>query len=63
MGAGPAGIGLSVRFSVYSLEKAREVLLAQGVTFEEQSLEDGSAELVLAPEKAGYPESLPSTSS
>lgn len=59
VGAGPSVIRLSVRFSVYNynLEKAREVLLAQGVTFKEQSLEDGSAELGLAPEQPGYPTS------
>ncbi|GKU10183.1 glu leu phe val dehydrogenase family protein [Fusarium langsethiae] len=53
--AGPADIGLSVHFSVYSLEKARDVLRAENIDFEERALKDGSLELVLGREPAGYP--------
>ena len=56
-GAGPARTGFSVRFSVYNLEKARGVLEAKGITFEERSLAE-QTELVLTPEEAGYPMSL-----
>lgn len=56
-GAGSAGVGFSVRFSVYNLEKAREVLKAKAIAFEEQTLAEQS-ELILQPEDAGYPMSL-----
>ncbi|KAF2844363.1 hypothetical protein T440DRAFT_549471 [Plenodomus tracheiphilus IPT5] len=52
-GTGPAGIGFSVRFSVYSLEKARNVLNNEGFAFHEQNT-GGRAELILNPEEAGY---------
>ncbi|KAI7764279.1 hypothetical protein LZL87_012967 [Fusarium oxysporum] len=53
--AGPGEIGLSVHFSVYSLEKARGVLRAENIAFEERALKDGSLGLVLGREPAGYP--------
>ncbi|KAF5025562.1 hypothetical protein F66182_2370 [Fusarium sp. NRRL 66182] len=53
-----ADVGLSLRFSVYNLGKAREALKKEGIAFQEQSLDDGSAELILDHEQAGYPMSF-----
>ncbi|KAF0325755.1 glu leu phe val dehydrogenase family protein [Colletotrichum asianum] len=54
-GTGPGDIGLSMRFSVYNLARARAMLEADGAAFHEVKLEDGSNELVLKREEAGYP--------
>ncbi|KAG5937235.1 hypothetical protein E4U53_000046 [Claviceps sorghi] len=56
-----ARLGLSARFSVYNLDRAREVLKAEKVSFEERTLQDGTLELVLTREEAGYPMSLVQT--
>ncbi|KAK1716948.1 hypothetical protein BDP67DRAFT_616616 [Colletotrichum lupini] len=56
--AGPGDIGLSVRFSVYNIAKARQVLEAQRITFKDRRLRDGSTELVLLREETGYRMSL-----
>ncbi|KAG6199300.1 hypothetical protein E4U47_007320 [Claviceps purpurea] len=57
-GASPADLGLFARFSVYNLARAREVLKAEKVTFTERILPDGTSEIVLDREEAGYPMSL-----
>ncbi|KAF4331969.1 glu leu phe val dehydrogenase family [Fusarium beomiforme] len=59
--AGPADMGLSVQFSVYSLERARGVLSTERIPFEETLLQDGSNKLILDRELAGYPISLVQT--
>ncbi|KAI7764285.1 hypothetical protein LZL87_012973 [Fusarium oxysporum] len=53
--AGPADIGLSAHFSVYSLERARSVLKAEKIVYGERKLSNGSRELFLSRELAGYP--------
>lgn len=56
--ASPVDVGLSVHFSVYNLRKASQVLRANAIAYTEQTLDDGSTELILDPEQAGYPVSL-----
>ncbi|KAG6039018.1 hypothetical protein E4U19_007516 [Claviceps sp. Clav32 group G5] len=46
------------RFSVYNVARAREVLKAEKVTFTERTLPDGTSEIVLDREEAGYTMSL-----
>ncbi|KAG5930330.1 hypothetical protein E4U42_002071 [Claviceps africana] len=60
-GTSPAHLGLSARFSVYNLDRAREVLKSEKVSFEERTLRDGTLELVLTREETGYPMSLVQT--
>ncbi|KAF5611787.1 glu leu phe val dehydrogenase family [Fusarium tjaetaba] len=56
--ASPADIGISVQFSVYNLQKAREVLEAQSIDFRERIHNNEMTELILEREQAGYPMSL-----
>ncbi|KAF5591934.1 glu leu phe val dehydrogenase family [Fusarium pseudoanthophilum] len=56
--ASPADIGISVQFSVYNLQKARDVLRAQSIAFRERILNGELTELILEHEQAGYPMSL-----
>ncbi|KAG6001470.1 hypothetical protein E4U21_004302 [Claviceps maximensis] len=57
-GTSQAHLGLSTRYSVYNLDRAREVLKAEKLSFQERTLKDGTLELVLDREQAGYPMSL-----
>ncbi|KAG5979696.1 hypothetical protein E4U55_004853 [Claviceps digitariae] len=54
-GTSRAHLGLSFRYSVYNLDRAREVLKAEKLSFHERTLRDGTLELVLDREEAGYP--------
>ncbi|EWG45964.1 hypothetical protein FVEG_06594 [Fusarium verticillioides 7600] len=56
--ASQADIGLSVQLSVYNLQKAREVLRAESIAFNELIVDDELTELILEPEQVGYPMSL-----
>ncbi|KAG6011316.1 hypothetical protein E4U43_008403 [Claviceps pusilla] len=57
-GTSQAYLGLRSRFAVYNLGRAREVLKAEKLSFKECTLQDGTVELVLDREEAGYPMSL-----
>lgn len=61
-GAGPADTGLHVRFAVANLEKARRVLAKHNVAFTERPIaqrgQEGTVELELTGEQAGYPMSF-----
>ncbi|KAG9498438.1 hypothetical protein J7337_009243 [Fusarium musae] len=56
--ASQADIGLSVQLSVYNLQKAREVLRAESIAFQELIVDHELTELILEPEQVGYPMSL-----